>query len=141
MTKPANIAMELGFFHGEADGECHRCRSMFEVNAYAAFHDGEWTCPDCADAISPGFGDIIRGLDRVYDGITCDLFTRRVLIEDLNTVTHALRRLAEVVDDIAAGRTKLHLDVQAVEGSFEENGQLIGVSIDRQIVTSKENTQ
>lgn len=132
-----DIPIELGFFHSEADGECHRCHNMFEISAHAAFHDGDWTCPDCADAISPGFGDIIRGLDRVYDGITCDLFARMVLVKDLDAVTHALRRLADLVDDIRADRTRLRISVKAVEGAFEEEGQLIGVSIDR-MITRKE---
>ncbi|MER7363596.1 hypothetical protein [Nonomuraea wenchangensis] len=133
-----DIPMELGLFHGEADGECHRCRNVFEISAYAAFYDNQWTCPDCANAISPGFGDVIRGLDRVFDGITCDMFSRMVLVKDLETVTRALRRLAELVDDIRANRTKLLLSVKAVEGSFGEEGQLIGVSIDRMIVPQKE---
>lgn len=127
--------IELGLFHSEADAECHRCDNVYEIAAYVAFVDGEWTCPDCAGFYSPGFDDIIRGLDRVYDGITLDLFTRRVLIKDLDTVTHALRRLADLVNEIADDHTRLRLTVKAVEGMApDEEGQLIGVSIDREIV-------
>lgn len=133
--------MDLGLFYGDADGECHRCRNVFEINAYAAFHGDEWTCPDCADVISPGFGDIIRGLDRVFDGITLDLFARMVLAKDLDSVTRALRRLADLVDDIRTNRTQLRVSVKAVAGAFEEEGHLIGVSIDRVIIPRKEAAQ
>lgn len=133
------IPIELAMFHGDADGECHRCRNMFEITAYAAFVDDEWTCPDCAGLYSPGLDSVIRGLDLVYDGVSLDMFTRRVTFADLDTVTHALRRLADLVDDIATDRTKLRLTVKAVEGFLpDEEGHLIGVSIDREIVTSKE---
>ncbi|MGW4411181.1 hypothetical protein ACWEJ6_44620 [Nonomuraea sp. NPDC004702] len=133
--------MELGLFHGDADGECHRCHQVYEIRAYAAFHDDQWTCPDCADAISPGFSDIIRGLDLVFNGITLDLFTRRVLLKDLDSVTWSLRKLADLVDDIAADKAQLHLTVKVVEGfAPDEQGQPIGVSIDRTIETAKEPT-
>ncbi|MEV6159401.1 hypothetical protein AB0L53_54625 [Nonomuraea sp. NPDC052129] len=130
--------VELGLFHSEADAVCHRCGNMYEIAAYAAFVDGDWTCPDCAGFYSPGIDDIIRGLDLVFNGITCDMFTRMVLVKDLDTVTHALRRLAELVDDIRANRTQLRISVKAVEGAFEEEGHLIGVSIDREIVTPRD---
>lgn len=128
--------IELGLFHSEADGECHRCRNIYEINAYAAFVDDEWTCPDCAGLYSPGLDSVIRGLDVVYDAATLDMFTRPVTYAELNTVTRGLRRLADLIDDIAANRTKLRLTVKAVEGlAPDEEGHLIGVSIDREIVT------
>lgn len=134
MTATNIATIELCSSHGDA--ECHRCRAVFETNAHVAFVDDEWTCPDCAGFYAPGFDDIIRGLDRVYDGITLDVFTRRVLVKDLNTITHALRRLADLVDEIADDRTHLRLSVKAVEGMApDEEGHPIGISIDREIVT------
>ncbi|MFD1547706.1 hypothetical protein [Nonomuraea guangzhouensis] len=122
-------------FTSEADGECHRCGGVYEIHGHAAFYADQWTCPDCADAFSPGFGDVIRGLDRVLHGVLLDMFTRRVLIKDLNQVTSALRKLANLFDDIANDRTHLRLNIKAVEGMApDEDGQLIGVSIDREIV-------
>ena len=135
--------IELGRFTSEADGDCYRCGNVYEIHAYAAFHDGQWTCPDCADAISPGMGDIIRGLDLVFNGVTLDLFTRRVLVGDLDEVTGSLRSLANLIDDIATSRAHLALSVQIVEGlAPDEEGQLIGVEIHRQInQPSKETAQ
>lgn len=131
--------VELGLFHSEADAECHRCRNIYEINAYAAFVDGDWTCSDCAGFHSPGIDDIIRGLDLVFNGVTLDMFTRRVPAKDLDTVTHALRRLANLVDEIASDHTQLRLTVKAVEGMApDEEGHLIGVSIDREIVTPRD---
>lgn len=128
--------IDLGMFTSETDGECHRCGGVYEIHGHAAFYDDQWTCPDCADAISPGFGDVIRGLDRVLHGVLLDMFTRRLLIEDLNQVTGALRKLANLIDEIADDRTHLRLTVKAVEGMApDEEGHLIGVSIDREIVT------
>lgn len=132
-----SVPIELGLFHGDADGECHRCHQMYEIAAYAAFHDDEWTCPDCAGLISPGMDSIIRGLDLVYDGVTLDLFTRRALLGDVDTVTSSLRRLADLIDDIATGKAQLQLSVRVIEGfAPHEEGQPIGVSIDRTITTS-----
>ncbi|MFI6299565.1 hypothetical protein ACIBEJ_48780 [Nonomuraea sp. NPDC050790] len=129
---------ELTLFSGGADGECHRCREVYEIKAFAAFHDDCWTCPTCAGALSPGMDEIIHGLDRVYDAVTLDLLTRKVLIKDLGSVTWALRKLADLIDDIAADRAVLHLSVKVVDGiAPHEDGQPIGISIDREI-TRKE---
>lgn len=133
--------IELTLFNGNADAQCWRCQDYYDIEGIAAFYDDGWTCPTCAGILSPGMEQIIRGLDQVHDAITLDLFTRRVLIKDLESVTWALRKLADLVDDIAADKAQLRLAVKVVEGLAPgEEGQPIGVSIDRQIITAKEAT-
>lgn len=130
-----SIPVEIAMFHDNADGECHRCRHMYEINAHAAFHDDDWTCPACAGLISPGMEEVIRGLDLIYDGVTLDMFTRAVLPADLDTVTSSLRRLADIIDDINAGRTKLQLSTRVMDSFVPgEEGQPAGFTIDRRIV-------
>lgn len=130
-----NDPIEIGLFYDAADGECHRCRGMFEINAHAVFVDDQWTCPACAGLISPGIEDVIRGLDLIYDGVTLDVFTRPFLPANLAEVTKSLRSLADLFDDITHDRVKLQISIELVD-SFVPGEEHVpaGVAINRRIV-------
>ncbi|WP_336208226.1 hypothetical protein [Nonomuraea sp. LPB2021202275-12-8] len=133
MTTPPRV--ELTLFNGPADGECSTCRETYEIRAYAAFVDGDqWTCPRCADRHARGLQQIIKGLDLVHEALLLDVFTRPTTGTDARAITWAIRRLADLVDDVMADRVKVSLRVHIQEGiTPDEEGQYIGVLINHDV--------
>jgi len=127
--------IELFMWDSYGDGECSYCREMYEITAFAAYDDTAGVCPACAERLSPGMQDIIRGLDAVHEGVVWDVFTRPITAADAHTITRALRHLADRIDDVMADRVQVRLCTRVEEGfPPNEAGVPIGVSISRQIV-------
>jgi hypothetical protein len=134
MTVPVRV--ELTLFSGPADGECWRCHETYEIHAVAAFTDGDqWTCPDCADRLARGYGQIIKGLDLVHQALLLDVFTRPITSADAHAITWAIRQMAKLVDDVMTDKVKVRVGVEVQQGYLDEEGQYIGVLINHDIST------
>lgn len=127
--------IELGLFDTFSDAECWRCEQVFEINAFAVFTAGDqWTCPSCADREFEGIGQIVKGLDAVFEATMLDVFTRPIIRAEADTITWALRKMAGLIDDVMDDKVKVGLVVKVVEGIVpSEEGQPIGISIDRRM--------
>lgn len=129
------MSIEFAIFHESTDGLCWRCEESYDIHLVGAFDDDAWTCPNCLDLDQPGMGEVIRGLDQVWNGVSLDMAARPTPNADYGTVTAALRNLADIIDGIADNSIKLQICVQLVDGFLPgEKGDPVGVMVERRII-------
>lgn len=130
--KTRTSEVSLVVFHSEYDPECVMCDQYIDIRGIGVLIGDEFACPSCIDQYKPGYAEIVKALDLIFDTVTYDL-------GPITTppVVDVLRGLADVLQELAEGKLQIQRNDTLVPDPFNPN-EFCGVQVDRRLVSTEE---